>query len=97
MWWNYGNVSAQGATSYSLTAEGEVGPKVQLLGGLYYSNVDNNDAISDRKVTEATIVATKAFGPLETSVALIFADKNYADNTRDVKSTDAQLYLKYNF
>lgn len=97
MWWNFGNVSAQGATSYSLSAEGEVGPKVQLLGGLYYSNVDNSDATSDRKVTEATIVATKAFGPLETSVALILADKNYADNTRDVKSTDIQLYLKYNF
>lgn len=97
MWWNFGNVSAQGATSYSLTAEGEVGPKVQLLGGIYHSNVDNNTPATDRKVTEATIVASKAFGPLETSAALIFADKNYINNANDVKSTDIQLYLKYNF
>ncbi|MDD5157306.1 hypothetical protein [Sulfurimonas sp.] len=98
MWWNYGNVSAQGATSYSLTAEGEVGPKIQLLGGIYYSDIDNNaPTTTDRKVTEATIVASKAFGPLETSAALIFADKNYVNNASDVKSTDIQLYLKYNF
>ena len=96
MWWNYGNVSAQGATSYSLTAEGEVGPKVQLLGGIYHSDIDNN-AATDRKVTEVTVAATKTFGSLETSAALIFADKNYVNSASDVKSADIQLYLKYSF
>lgn len=97
MWWNYGNVSAQGSNSYSLTAEGEIGAKVKLLGGLYYSSIDNNVANTDRKVTEVSFVASKSFGSLDTAVALIFADKNFADNANDIKSTDIQLYLTYNF
>lgn len=97
MWWNYGNVSVQGSNSYSLTAEGEIGAKVKLLGGIYHSNINNNIAATDRKVTEASFVASKSFGSLDTALALIFADKDFADNTKDVKSTDVQLYLTYNF
>lgn len=97
MWWNYGNVSAVGADSYSITAETTVGPDVALLAGYYFADVNPVGTASDKEVTEVTVAASKSFGPLDTSLALIYADTDATNNANDVKTTDVQVYLTYNF
>ncbi len=96
MWWNYGYVSAVGAESYSLTAEATVAGDIALLAGYY--NADIKTTTVDKEMSEIALSASKSFGPLDTSLALIFAnleDKNTPSN--DVKTTDLQVYLTYNF
>src|SRR5690606_14406818 len=70
MWWAYGNVSATGADSYSLTAESTVAG-VNLLLGYYYADIDPVGTALDAETTEIALVASKSFGPLDTSLALI--------------------------
>lgn len=101
MWWNYGLVSAAGADSYSVTAETVVGPKIGLLAGFYCADIAPKGAgltlFEEKEVKEITLAASKSFGPLDTAVALIFADVDAANNANDVKTTDVQAYLTYNF
>lgn len=101
MWWNYGNVSAVGADSYSVTAETTVGPKIGLLAGFYVADIAPKGAglalFEEKEVREITLAASKSFGPLDTALALIFADTDALNNANDVKSTDVQVYLTYNF
>ena len=96
MWWNYGVVSASGAESMALSAEATVGPEIDLFAGYYFS--ENDKGATDTELTEVTLTASKSFGPLDTSLALIFADSedNGVGGT-DVKTTDIQVYLTYNF
>ncbi len=95
MWWNYGYVSAVGAESYSLTIEGTVSD-VALLAGFY--NAEIEDTGVDKEMTEIALTASKSFGPLDTSLALIFADlEDTVTPANDVKTTDIQVYLTYNF
>ena len=104
MWWNYGYVSAVGAESFSITAETNVAD-VDLLLGYYNADIEAGSAtvnllrgFSDIDLTEVTLAASKSFGPLDTSLAIIYADLE--DNTtpaNDVKTTDVQVYLTYNF
>jgi len=96
MWWNYGVVSASGAESLAISAETTVGPEIDLFAGYYYS--ENDKGFTDTDLTEITLTASKSFGPLDTSLAIIYADSN--DNVtsgNDVKTTDIQVYLTYNF
>lgn len=96
MWWNYGYVSAVGAESYSLTAEGNVAG-VDVLAGYYNADVKNGATV-DKEMTEIAFAAKKSFGPLDTQVALIFADlEDTITPANDVKTTDVQIYLTYNF
>lgn len=96
MWWAYGNVSQTGADSYSLTAETTVA-EINLLAGYYVADIDPNGAI-DEKVTEIALVASKSFGPLDTSLALIFDNfEDKATPANDVDATNLQVYLTYNF
>ncbi len=109
MWWSYGNVSAIGSDSYSLTAEGTVGPEVDVLLGYYFSDIDPKATapvtayqMDKQERTEIALVASKSFGPLDTSLALIWDDFDYEDNTiatgqEDVSTTTLQVYLTYNF
>ena len=85
MWWNYGYASAVGAQSFSITAEGNVAD-IDLLLGYYNADIDAGSAtvnllrgFSDVDLTEVTLVASKSFGPLDTSFAIIHADLE--DNT----------------
>jgi len=104
MWWNYGDVSAVGAESFSITAETNVAD-VDLLLGYYNADIEAGSAtvnllrgFSDLDLTEVTLAASNSFGPLDTSFAIIYADLE--DNTTpatDVKTTDIQVYLTYNF
>lgn len=97
MWWAYGNISDTGADSYSLTADGTVAG-VNLLLGYYYADIDPTGTANDAEVTEIALVASKSFGPLDTSLALIhneFKDTDTPANDNDVESL--QIYLTYNF
>lgn len=105
-WWNYGNVSAVGSDSYSLTAEGTVGDDITLFAGFYYADIDPDSSsnavasLEEKEFTQFTVTASKSFGPLDTSLAVIFADADYDESTTtntDVTTTDIQLYLTYNF
>lgn len=96
MWWNYGYVSAVGAESFSLTAETTVAGDIALLAGYY--NADIKTAAADKEMSEIALTASKKFGPLSTSLALIFADfEDKNTPADDVKTTDLQVYLTYNF
>jgi len=112
MWWNYGAVSAVGADSYSVTAEATVGPDINLLLGYYFADVDpelntngGNVLIADKyEMTEIAFTASKSFGPLDTSLALLYDDKDDQDKVvvgghQDDSSTtySVQVYLAYNF
>ncbi len=96
MWWNYGYVSAVGAESYSLSAETKVAGDVSLLAGYY--NADIKTVTVDKEMREIALVASKSFGPLDTSLGLIFGDlEDAVAPANDVKTTDLQVYLTYNF
>jgi hypothetical protein len=95
MWWAYGNVSDTGAESYSITAETTVAG-VDLLAGYYVADINPSAAV-DTEVTEIALVASKSFGPLDTSVAIILDnEENNVANT-DNDTNHLQVYLTYNF
>jgi len=96
MWWAYGNVSAVGADSWSLTAEATVAD-IDLLAGYYFADVDPEGAANE-EVTEIALTASKSFGPLDTCVALVMDDlDDKVDDTQDETVTTLQVYLTYNF
>ncbi len=97
MWWWFNTVSLPGADSLALTFEGTAAD-VDLFLGLYSSEIEV--AGSKDEVDEITFTASKSFGPLDTSIALIhdMFDTNGvkgADYVDDL--TSVQLYLTYNF
>ena len=97
MWWSYGFVSATGADSYSLTAEGKVAG-VDLLLGYYNADIDPAGANNDSEMTEIALTATKSYGPLDATLAIVdtsYEDKDTAAN--DIDATHLQVYLTYNF
>ena len=114
MFWSYGAVSTTGSDAYSLTAEGTVAD-VDLLLGAYYADIDpkSGNGISslvpnvdaELEVTEIVVTASKSFGPLDATLALIH-DKLDATATNTITSatasatekiTTVQAYLTYNF
>ncbi|QOY54276.1 hypothetical protein HUE87_10400 [Candidatus Sulfurimonas marisnigri] len=101
MWWTSGSVSQIGADSYSLTAETTLAG-IDLFAGYYMADIkvasgSTINANSDKEVTEIALTASKSFGPLDTSLALIF--DNVQDNVAvtDTDTTHLQVYLTYNF
>ncbi len=86
-WWNYGTVTAADTTAINLTVEAPIKDIVDL--GFYATMADNEVDAGD--MTEVTVTASRSFGPLDTSAALIYADKN------DNQSGALQAYLTYNF
>ena len=97
MWWNYSNVSAVGADSYSITAEGTAAG-IDILAGYYMADVDVTGTANDVEVSEITLVASKSYGPLDTSVAIILDDYDYGvGGDADTDATTLQVYLTYNF
>ena len=95
MWWWFGTVSSVGATSMSLSAEASVSD-VDLFLGLYSSD----NSVSKDSVQEVALTASKSFGSLDTSVALLY-DMFDQDAVKPVTYVDSmstiQLYFTYNF
>jgi len=94
MWWTYGAVSATGADSYSLTAEAKLAGADVLVG---YYNADIKTASLDKTVTEIAVAASKSYGPVDTSVALILDNEDDNTANTDIDTTHLQVYLTYNF
>ena len=105
MWWNYGAVSQIGADSYSITAEATVGPEINLFAGYYYADIDvsKNSTVNANGKDEATeyvFNVSKSFGPLDTSLALIYDefDRDGGLSRGELEDvTHLQVYLTYNF
>jgi len=97
-WWNYGQVTQTDTTSINLTVESPVNGIVDL--GLYVTNVDHGDKNDAGNLMETTVTAGKTFGPLDATLAVIYADVDAEDKT-GAKDPDAvttvQAYLTYNF
>ena len=96
MWWNYGSVSAVGATSWSLTAETTVSD-VDVVAGYVNCDINPIGTANDSAVDELYIVGTKSFGPLDASIAAIFAETTASASTATTESATLQAYLTYNF
>ena len=99
MWWNYGNVGNAGANSYSITAEATAA-EIDFLLGYYASDIDvAGGTTTDYEVSEITLTASKSYGPLDTSIAIILDDYDYSDThaDADTDATTLQVYLTYNF
>jgi hypothetical protein len=96
MWWNYAQVSAVGADSFSVTAEGTAAGVDLLLG--FYSSEQDTAGANDLEVTEIALTASKSFGPLDATLALINDDfENETLTANDHTDTTLQVYLTYNF
>ena len=86
-WWTW-LVSGADTTAMNLTVEAPVG-SVDL--GLYATMASNDTADTD--ATEITLTASKTYGPLDTSLAVIMTDM---DDGSDTINT-LQVFLTYNF
>jgi hypothetical protein len=87
-WWNYGQVTQAGAKSTNLTIESAVNGMVDV--GLYMLSVEK---VNDILFREATLTAGKSFGPLDATVAYIWAN----DSTYNEPTNTVQAYLTVNF
>ena len=94
MWWNHTQVSDTGADSYAITAEGTAAG-IDLMAGFYSSETDTT-LLTDVELTEVALAATKSFGPLDASVAVIWDDFDN-ETSEDYSDTTLQVYLTYNF
>jgi len=107
MWWWYGTVSQTGAESWAVTAEATPFWDVDLFLGYYYSEIDANQIAGvpvvgndTNEVSEIAFTASRSFGPLDASVAILYDDfdqdapkgANYLES-----QTNLQVYLTYNF
>lgn len=90
-WWSYGQVTAAGAQTVNLTVEAPVKDIADL--GLYITSVDQDTAKSGNgDFLEATLTASKSFGPLDATAAYIFTDVDGGDSVNAL-----QAYLTFNF
>lgn len=89
-WWNYGYVGVAGAETVNVTAEYDAGvAKV----GAYYTNAKNDFQNND--MTEFTVTATKAFGPLDATLAYVSTDADDQNNGSQYNTVQAYLTLKF--
>jgi len=100
-WWNYGYVGKAGADAVMVSAAYDAG-----FAKLYaqYTDIDVKaaTATTTTNVTEATLTATKSFGPLDTTLAYISTaadDQNtvLAGTNNGKRYDTVQAYLTLNF
>lgn len=97
MWWNYGNVAAAGTDSYAITVEGKA-MDTDLTAGYYVADRDRTGTAADQEVTEITLTASRSYGALDASLAIIMDEYDYAPAAMvDDEATTVQVYLTYNF
>lgn len=94
-WWNYGKVTQAGTNSYNITLESPVNGMVDL--GLYYTSADQSDVAGNNDLSEVTLTAGKSCGPLNATLAYIYADIQDNIATTDDASSTVQAYLTVNF
>ena len=89
-WWSYGYVTQADTTSYNVTVESPVNGLFDL--GVYYTFADQAKETGPRDLTEFTVTASKSFGPLDATLAVINTTVAKDDAVNSV-----QAYLKLNF
>lgn len=102
-WWMYGSVTQEDTASYNITLEAPVADLFDL--GVYYTNADQAGTkaeMKDNDVSDLTVVASKSFGPLDTSLVYSYIEASSEDDTSTATvDNDAynqiQLYLTLNF
>jgi len=97
-WWAYGQVTQADTSAITLTVESPVNGIVDL--GLYTTMVDHGDANTNGDFLEVTVTASKSFGPLDTTLAVIYGDEDASDvagSTDPDATTTVQAYLTLNF
>ncbi|QSZ40646.1 hypothetical protein GJV85_00435 [Sulfurimonas aquatica] len=98
-WWWFQTASVTGANTMTLSAEGSVAD-VDLFLGLYSAEIKPATSTTTDKVDEITFTASKSFGPIDTSIALMYdmfdtdavKGPNYMEDL-----TSFQVYLTYNY
>lgn len=89
-WWMYGSVTQADTASYNITFEAPVADLFDF--GAYYTNADQAEAAGNNDVSDFTAVASKSFGPLDTSLVYSNIDGEFIDQYNQI-----QLYLTLNF
>jgi hypothetical protein len=97
-WWNYGQVTQNGAKAWNVTVTSPVAGLFDA--GLYITSVDQKRAGQD--MTEVAVTVGKKFGPLDATLAYINSSfNNKADSTLAAPvmqdSNMVQAYLTLNF
>ena len=93
-WWNYGKITQHDTDAFNVTVEGKAAGADLAL---YYTYADQSAAAGDNDLSEVTLTASKTFGPLDATLAYIFADIKSATVGDDETSHTLQAYLTYNF
>jgi len=103
-WWNYGHITRTDTTAINVTATTPESLTWAALG-LYVTQATTKDGIAagtDATFLEATLSASKSFGPLDTSLVYVMTDAN--DANLETAAADSgksyntvQAYLTYNF
>jgi hypothetical protein len=99
-YWNYGYVGNPGARAYALAAEYNLAGIAKL--GVQYTNVNGHPVDQqDRKLQEATLTASKSFGPLDATLSYFSTkatDQNIKEGNTEGSRYDSVLaMLKLNF
>ena len=92
-WWNYGKVTQADTTAFNITIEGNVMNYVDL--GFYYTDADQSQQAGNNDLTEFTFTASKSFGPLDVTAAIISGD--ITTNNKSNTTNRGQAYLTLNF
>ena len=92
-WWWFQTASVTGADTMTLSAEGTVAD-VDLFLGYYSAEIKALGDTYTTEIDEITFTASKSFGALDTSIALIH--DMFGDTTNEDLTT-LQVYLTYNF
>ena len=102
-WWNYGYITQADTKAYNVTLESPVQGLFDL--GVYYTASTTSDngvpATADVDMREIAVTASKSFGPLDATLAVINVDADdqnvKAGNTTGDAYNMVQAYLTLNF
>ncbi|MDD2357439.1 MAG: hypothetical protein PHX13_05990 [Thiovulaceae bacterium] len=92
-WWNYGQVTAIGASAWNVTLTSPVAGLFDA--GFYLTSVDQKRDGQD--MTEVAVTAGKKFGPLDATLAYVSSSFNHKSTGNLVDSNMVQAYLTLNF
>jgi hypothetical protein len=93
-WWNYGQVTAIGASAWNVTLTSPVNGLFDA--GLYITSVDQK-AAADQDMTEIAVTAGKKFGPLDATLAYVNSSFTHTATKPLQDSNMVQAYLTLNF
>ena len=94
-WWNYGYVTAADTQAYNVTLEAPVEDVADF--GFYFTYADQAKATGSNDVTEYTVTASRSFGALDATVALINYQTGKVAGVQPDAVNLVQVYATLNF